>query len=78
MTEQSTSLEPDYSLAEVAKALGMSTRWVRDRIREDNVEHIRYGHKIRFTKAQVDKIRAAHTQAPIEKSMTTGRKRRAK
>lgn len=70
------TLDKDYSLAEVADALGMSDRWVRERIKE-GAEHIRYGHKIRFTAAQVDKLRAAHVQAPTSQSITTGRKKRA-
>lgn len=71
------TLNPDYTLKEVAAALGMSTRWVRDRVNLDGAEHIRYGQKIRFTAEQVDKLRAAHTKAPVEQSITTGRKRRS-
>lgn len=71
------NLEKDYTLAEVAVSLGMSQRWIRDRIK-DGAEHIRYGHKIRFTAAQVDLLRAAHTKAPpVDEPITTGRKRRA-
>lgn len=73
----SNPLTSDYSLAEVADALGMSTRWVRDRIKFDNVEHQRYGHKIRFTAAQVDKLRAAYAHTPVPQPVTTGRKRKA-
>ena len=69
------TLEPDYSLADVAKALGMSERWVRARLKE-GAEHQRYGHKIRFTAEQVDKLRASHTKQPAPQSITTGRKRR--
>ena len=69
------TLEPDYSLAEVAKALGMSERWVRARLK-DGAEHQRYGHKIRFTPAQVEALRASHTKQPAPTSITTGRKRR--
>lgn len=72
-------LEPDYSLAEVAKAIGMSTRWIRDRVNDENnpAEHLRYGHKIRFTDAQVKKLREQHTKspAPVVASITTGRKK---
>lgn len=71
-----SELEKDYSLAEVSEAIGMSTRWVRDRCSE-GAEHIRYGRKIRFTQAQVDKLRASHTKSPVEQSITTGRKRRS-
>lgn len=70
------NLERDYSIAEVAEAIGMSDKWIRQRIK-DGAEHLRYGHKIRFTSAQVEKLRAAHTQAPAVESITTGRKRRA-
>ena len=69
------TLEPDYSLADVANALGMSERWVRARLKE-GAEHQRYGHKIRFTPAQVEALRASHTSQPAPQSITTGRKRR--
>lgn len=71
-------LEPDYTLDEVADALGMSTRWVRDQIRAGeqgtgpHVEHIRRGHKIRFTKEQVEKLRAFGVRAVINEPVTTG------
>jgi len=78
------SLERDYDLNEVADAIGMSTRWIRDRIREGKqgtgpvVEHIRYGHVIKFTAAQVDRLKAQHTVAPaLDDQVTTGRKKRA-
>lgn len=69
------TLDPDHTLDEVAAALGMSTRWVRDRVNLDGAEHLRYGHKIRFTTEQVEKLRAAHTKAPSGTGLTTGRKR---
>lgn len=69
-------LVQDYSLGEVAAALGMSTRWVRDRISKDGAEHQRYGHKIRFTPEQVEKLRASHVGTPKLKSVTTGSKRK--
>ncbi len=71
-----SDLTPDYSLSEVAKAIGMSTRWVRDRCNLDGAEHQRYGHKIRFTAEQVEKLRAAHTKAPQTTAITTRRGRR--
>jgi len=72
-----TPLTKDYTLEEVATALRMSTRWVRDRIKHDGAEHTRRGHKIVFTAEQVEKLRASHAKAPIEESITTGRKRKA-
>lgn len=72
-------LPKDYTLDEVAEALGMSTRWLRGRIKDDRLEHLRYGHVIKFTAAQVEAIRARYTKAPVpvEQSITTGRKKRA-
>lgn len=82
--ENVVTLEPEYNLSEIAEAVRMSTRWVRDRIKAGKegtgpyVEHQRRGKKITMTAAQVDMFRAAHTQtAPVEQSITTGRKRRA-
>lgn len=76
MTEP-TPLTKDYTLDEVAEALRMSTRWVRDRIKHDGAEHTRRGHKIVFTAEQVEKLRASHAKAPVEQSITTGRKKSA-
>lgn len=73
------TLEPDYTLAEVAEALGMSDRWVRKQIK-DGAEHNRYGHVIRFTAEQVEKLRAGkvrNAEPEAVESITTGRKRRA-
>lgn len=74
MSEMSP-LTPDYSLKEVAIALGMSEKWVRNRIK-DGAEHMRYGHKIKFTAEQVEQLRAQHKSVPAPQSITTGRKRR--
>ncbi|WP_107768494.1 hypothetical protein [Nocardioides terrigena] len=84
-----TTPETDYTLAETAEALKVSTRWIRDRIKAgadpENadapfVEHIRRGNKIMFTSEQVEKLRHSDTQAapvPVVESITTGRKKRA-
>ena len=69
------SLEPDYTYEDVAAALGMSPRWVRLKVKE-GAEHQRYGHKVRFTAEQVEKLRASCTKVPASQSITTGRKRR--
>lgn len=73
-----TPLPRDYTLKEVAAALRMSERWLRDRIKNDKLEHEKRGHKILFTAAQVEAIRSRYTAQPAEQSITTGRKRRAK
>lgn len=76
--------EKDYTLAETAEALQVSTRWVRNRIKTGNagegpfVEHVRRGNKIMFTAAQVEALRMAGAQTPpVVESVTTGRKRRS-
>lgn len=78
-----TPLNRDYTLEEVATAIRMSTRWIRDQIKAGEngegpvVEHTRRGHKIRFTAEQVEKLRAAHAKAPvIDLPVTTGRKKK--
>lgn len=83
MTEP-TTLEADYTLDEVAEALRVSTRWIRDRIRAGKdgngpvVEHIRRGHMIRFTGDQVEKLRTLGVVEPVAgEQVTTGRKKSA-
>lgn len=69
-------LEQEYTIDEVREALGgMSERWLRRKVAE-GAEHQRYGHKIRFTAAQVEKLRAAHTVSAPQESITTGTKRK--
>lgn len=70
------TLQPDYTLTEVAEALGMSTRWVRQKVAE-GAPHQRYGHKIRFTPEQLEGLRSQHTQNAAPLSVTTGKKRRS-
>lgn len=75
MSNATPELDPDFTLAQVADALGMSERWVRQRI-ADGAEHQRYGHKIRFTPAQVQSLRESHKKAPAPANVvTTGKKR---
>lgn len=71
-----TELEQDFTLDEVATALRMSTRWVRDRIRLDGVEYIRRGRGIYFTAAQVAALRAMHIRSLAQEPVTTGPDRR--
>lgn len=75
MNDEKPALDVDYTLLEVADALGMSTRWLRGKIKADKLEHQGYGHKIKFTAGQVDAIRARYKKQPIEQSITTGKKR---
>lgn len=66
-------LEVDYTYGEVAAALRMSERWVRAQVAA-GAEHNRYGHKVRFTPTQVEKLRARNTRAatPTTDKVTTG------
>lgn len=70
-----TQLTKDFDLDEVAAALGMSSRWVRQKCK-DGAVHNRYGHKIRFTAEQVEALRASCTKSPVVESITTGRGKR--
>ena len=72
-----TDLEREFTVAEVAEALGLSERWVRNQV-TGGAEHQRYGNRIRFTLRQVDKLRARHKQAestPPPLPITTGRRK---
>lgn len=72
------TLPKTYSLEEVAAALGMSPRWVRDRCKPGGAVHIRAGRKIKFTEEQYEQLRADCTTTSMpQQSITTGRKRRA-
>lgn len=71
---EESGLARDFTIEDVMAALGMSERWLRRKIAE-GAEHQRYGHKIRFTAEQVEKLKAAHTKAPESESITTGRKK---
>jgi hypothetical protein len=72
-----SNLERDHTLQDVAAALQVSTRWVRDRIRLDGAAHQRYGTKIRFTTDQVAALRTMHAARLATLPITTGRKKGA-
>ena len=72
-----SDIDHDYTLIEAAEAIRMSERWLRGRIAADKIEHTRRGHKIMFTAAQMEKLRAAHAVAPAPEVVTTGRKRKS-
>ena len=65
-----------HPLSDVAKSLGMSERWVRQKLAE-GAEHTRLGHKIRFTDEQVEALISSHAQVPAKQSITTGRRKRS-
>lgn len=71
-------LEQDYTLLEAAKALRCSTKWLRTKVKDDQLPHGKRGHKYVFSAAQVEAIRQRYNAAtPVERSITTGRKRKA-
>lgn len=71
------SLAELHTLQEVAKSIGMSERWLRQKCK-DGAEHTRLGHKIRFTDEQVKALVDEHATAPkVVQSITTGRGRRS-
>lgn len=73
-----SELPQDHTLPEVAASLRMSTRWLRDKIKVDKLEHEKRGHKILFTEAQVEAIRSRYTVTPAaEQPITTGKKKRS-
>lgn len=78
MTDETTPTLPrDYTLTEVAAALRVSTRWLRDKIKADKLPHGTRGHKLVFSGDQVAAIRKRYEAQPIEQSITTGKKRRS-
>ena len=70
------TLQRDYSMTEVAEALGMSYRWVRHQV-QTGAAHQRYGNRIRFTPEQVEALRARFASAPAPKGVTARRGRGA-
>lgn len=66
-------LPRDLGLAEVADLLGMSERWVADRVRE-GAAHQRYGRHIKFNPRQVEALRARFSRA--EDPVTPRRRKR--
>lgn len=78
--------EKDYTLSETAEALRISTKSLRKRIKDGKdpasgkpfVEHVLRGNRIMFTAAQVEALRMSGAQtAPVEQSITTGRKKKS-
>lgn len=70
-----TDPTPLHDLAAIAKAMGTSTRWVRDRLRLDGIEYTKLGNRIRMTDAQLDAFKAAYVVNATPVGGTTGRKR---
>jgi Helix-turn-helix domain len=67
-------LEREFTVTEVAEALGLSDRWVRNGVAR-GAEHQRYGNRIRFTPQQLERLRARHRReefTPPPPPITTG------
>lgn len=70
------TLERDYTVPEVAAALGMSKRWVYAQIANGCAHQRPSSNRIRFTLAQVDALRAKYESAPMRtNAVTTGRRK---
>ena len=71
----STTLQPLdqlHTADEVARSYRRSTRWLKDRIKVDAIEHTRVGNRIYFTTAQVELLRESDRVTPQAESITTG------
>ena len=55
-----------YTVSEVAKRLGVSSRWLADECRAGRIEHIHIARRRRFTAKQVDALIAKHTVEPVD------------
>jgi len=55
-----------YTASEVAKRLGVSSRWLADECRAGRIEHIHIARRRRFTAKQVDALIAKHTVEPAD------------
>ena len=51
--------EPWVRKAEVARHLGMSVRWIEDRMRHDDLPHAHHGRAVRFRLSEVDRWMAS-------------------
>jgi len=62
---QAVNAEPGqtlyYTVGQVAKMLGVSSRWLADRCRAEEVDHVYMARKRKFTPAQVEKVLAQYT-----------------
>ncbi|WP_125811493.1 helix-turn-helix domain-containing protein [Actinoplanes sp. ATCC 53533] len=50
-----------YTVGQVAKMLGVSPRWLADRCRAEEVDHVYMARKRKFTPAQVEKVLKQYT-----------------
>ena len=53
-------------MSEVAKRLGVSSRWLADECRAGRIEHIHIARRRRFTANQVDALITKHTVEPTD------------
>lgn len=72
--------EKDLNLEQIAEAMGMSTRWVRDQLdpkKGRGIEHRRPGNRIRMSPEQLEKFKSSFDVVTTPQSITTGRKRKS-
>ncbi|WP_433294631.1 hypothetical protein ACQP2F_33600 [Actinoplanes sp. CA-030573] len=50
-----------YTVSQVAKMIGVSSRWLADRCRAEEVDHVYMARKRKFTPEQVKQVMAQYT-----------------
>lgn len=67
-----------YDVPQAAVIFGKGQRWVRDRVADRTLDHVRIGKSIRFTKQQLDAFIDANTRRGVQAATAGGwgRKRR--
>lgn len=56
--------DPVFNRAEAAEYMGCSERWLRDRLADRTIGHIKLNKLIRFRRSQCDAYLASHTIDP--------------
>lgn len=68
-------LEPLFSVADVAKNLSRSQRWVKDQVKARGLECTYLGNRMHFTLKQYDALVGSYIVVANPPPVTTGRKR---
>ena len=68
-----------YTVSQVAKMLGVSSRWLADKCRAEEVDHVYMARKRKFTPAQVEKVLAQYAvEGPDREAELRGEERIAR
>ena|ERR1700754_5017952 len=60
-SREETDRQVYYTVKQVAKMIGVSSRWLADRCRAEDVEHVYIARKRKFTPSQMEKVLARYT-----------------